>query len=222
MYQSKEEFAEEIREDVERFFHSYHSVEFNKETVETGKITEWESMSLSVAGGEQEIASALADMYAPGFKTAFLSWLDSLAKYPKPYKFTLGRITDLVDFKESDLFPQEDAELKWGCEAKDANGDLEFDEERNMHYYNISVEITKPGINATTEWVPKRMYCPYLDRKILTHEIQLRKKALETAVTVYLEEVLLSVWWSSCTYRVTFCCIGTSVDTICVCSTWSS
>ena len=34
-----------------------------------------------------------------------------------------------------------------------------------MHYYNISVEITKPGINATAEWVQKRFYCPYLDRK---------------------------------------------------------
>ena len=97
MYQSKEASAEEIREDVERFFHSYHSVEFNKVTVETGKITEWESMSLSVAGGEQEIVSALAYMYAPGFKTAFLSWLDSLAKYPKLYKFTLNCISLPLD-----------------------------------------------------------------------------------------------------------------------------
>lgn len=196
--QSKEEFAEEIREDVERIFTSYHSVEYSKETIEKGQLKEWESMSLSVAGGEQEIASALSDMYAPGFKTAFVSWLDSIRTYPKPIKFTLGRITELVDFKESDLFPQEDAEAKWGCEAKEADGSLILDEERNMYYYNTTVEIIKPGINVTVEWVIKRVYCPYLNRKQLTHEIQLRKKALETAVTVYLEEVLFTCCWETC------------------------
>lgn len=69
--------------------------------------TKTTSTSLKVQGGSQEIASILSDAYSPAFKNEFKEWLQSIPKYPKAFKFLMGSIADLVNFRAHDLFPEE-------------------------------------------------------------------------------------------------------------------
>ena len=65
------------------------------------------STSIKAQGGSHEIASILSDAYSPTFKTEFKEWLQSIPKYPKAFKFLMGSISDLVNFRANDLFPDE-------------------------------------------------------------------------------------------------------------------
>ena len=65
------------------------------------------STSIMAQGGSQEIASILSDAYSPTFKTEFKEWLQSIPRYPKAFKFLMGSIVDLVNFRSHDLFPDE-------------------------------------------------------------------------------------------------------------------
>ena len=69
--------------------------------------TKTTSTEVEAKGGSQDIASILSDMYSPTFKTEFKEWLQSIPRYPKAYKFLMGSITDLVNFRANDLFPDE-------------------------------------------------------------------------------------------------------------------
>ena len=60
-------------------------------------------------GGSQDIASILSDVYAPTFKTEFKEWLQSIPQYPKAFKFQMSSISDLVNFRANDLFPDDKA-----------------------------------------------------------------------------------------------------------------
>lgn len=190
--QDLDAFAREARKDFEGIFMSSRSRDFFETSNENKVKQEAQALSLNAQGGEQHVAAILTDMYAPGFKTALVSWLESLANYPKPFLFKLGRITDLVNFKEGDLFPSEDADIlaRWGCEAKKAAGELETDEITGEQYYYVYEEISKP--DGGTDTIKRRKYCKHLDRVQLTNEMAQRRRALDKAISIYLEEV--SVW----------------------------
>ena len=69
-----------------------------------------------VEGGSQKIASILSDFYAPTFKDSFLSWLESIPAYPKPFEFTMGTLGDLLDINVISLFKKQENGVKLGCE----------------------------------------------------------------------------------------------------------
>ena len=69
-----------------------------------------------VEGGSQEIASIMSDFYAPTFKDSFLSWLESIPRFPKPFEFTMGTLGDLMDMNVMSLFKKQKDGVKLGCE----------------------------------------------------------------------------------------------------------
>ena len=73
------------------------------------------STSVMAQGGSQEIATILSDVYSPTFKSSLTKWLQSIPKYPKAFRFLLGSIADLANFRANDLFSRDDVD--WGCEG---------------------------------------------------------------------------------------------------------
>lgn len=69
--------------------------------------TKTTSTVVEAKGGSQDIASILSDVYAPTFKTEFKEWLQSIPQYPKAFKFQMNSVTELVNFRANDLFPDE-------------------------------------------------------------------------------------------------------------------
>ena len=54
-------------------------------------------------------------MYSPTFKSSLRKWLQSIPKYPKAFRFLLGSIADLVNFRANYLFSRDDVD--WGREG---------------------------------------------------------------------------------------------------------
>lgn len=86
----------------------------------------------------------------------------------------MGSITDLVDFRAADLFP--DQAVNWGCEANRAQ--LVKEESTGKYYYNRTVE---GGISKT--------YCDYGSRTELEIKLKQRRTSLKAAIQAYMEEV---------------------------------
>ena len=88
----------------------------------------------------------------------------------------MGSITDLVDLREADLFPDE--AVDWGCEGNKEK--LMQDENTGKYFYNTMVE----GEGE------RRTYCDYGNRSELQNKIAQRRASLKTAIEVYMEEVI--------------------------------
>ena len=133
------------------------------------------STSFTVEGGDQEIASLISDFNSPTIKADIVQWLESIRTFPKPFKFTLAPITDLLKFSAHALFPDE--ETDWGCEAYSRN--LKLDPDSGEAYYEITINGTKT-----------KKYCEYMNRDELMTSIEKRRRSLEKAIRVYMEEVM--------------------------------
>ncbi|CAB4028430.1 Hypothetical predicted protein, partial [Paramuricea clavata] len=131
------------------------------------------STSVQALGGSQRIAAAVTDLYAPTFKNTLVEWLDSIDSYPKAFKFLMGSITDLVDFRAADLFP--DDAIDWGCEKNFQN--LVKEESTGKHYYHRTVT---GGVNKT--------YCDFASRNELEIKLKQRRASLKAAIEAYMEE----------------------------------
>ena len=171
---SKEEFSEVMEFEFKTFFASAGARSSDKEGERARSQTKTSSTSMSVQGGNQEIASIISDVYAPTFKAEFKHWLKTIPQFPKAFKFTISPITDLLNFRSSDLFP-EDAP-SFGCEAHKA--ELKRDPKTNKFYYNATV-------NGTVV----KEFCEYLSREALEYSIRQRRTSLKRAIDVYMEEV---------------------------------
>lgn len=97
-------------------------------------------------------------------------WLESIPTYPKAFKFLMGSITDLLDFRANDLFPEE--EVKWGCELHKAS--LKTDEKSQKSYYLVN---------------DKRVYCEFPSRAEMEFNLKRKRVSLKRAIEVYMEEV---------------------------------
>ena len=110
---SKKEFAVEMEMEFKTLFSSVGA----KSSTAGGDYVRNQSKTTSTTiialGGSHEVASILSDAYSPTFKSAFKDWLVSIPKYPKPFLFQVGSITDLLNFRMRDLFPDE--KVHWGC-----------------------------------------------------------------------------------------------------------
>lgn len=171
---SKEEFSQVMEFEFKSFFASAGARSSDKESESARSQTKISSTSMSVQGGNQEIAAIISDVYAPTFKSEFKQWLKSIPQYPKAFKFTISPITDLLNFRSSDLFPNE--VVSFGCEAHKA--ELKRDYYTNKFYYN-----------ATVNGTDVKEFFDYLSREALEYSIRQRRTALKRAIDVYMEEV---------------------------------
>ena len=175
---SKKEFAVEMEMEFKTLFSSVGA----KSSTTGGDYARSQSKTTSTTiialGGSHEVASILSDAYSPTFKSAFKDWLVSIPKYPKPFLFQVGSITDLLNFQMRDLFPDEI--VSWGCEGHaaglrtetNANGD-------KVTFFQTVLD------NGTTV----KHYCTFDSRKGLEEAIRRRRISLKRAIEVYMEEV---------------------------------
>lgn len=175
---SKKEFAVEMEMEFKTLFSSVGA----KSSTAGGDYARSQSKTTSTTiialGGSHEVASILSDAYSPTFKSAFKDWLVSIPKYPKPFLFQVGSITDLLNFRMRDLFPDE--KVNWGCEGHaaglrtetNANGD-------KVTFFQTALD------NGTTV----KHYCTFDSRKGLEEAIRRRRISLKRAIEVYMEEV---------------------------------
>ena len=171
---SKAEFSQVMEVEFRNLFASFNAKKEQTTGVSKKQLAKTSSTSISVEGGDQEIAAVITDFNSPTIKYDLTQWLDSIRTYPKPFKFMVGPIIDLLKFNPSSLFPDEKRD--WGCE-KNANI-LKTDPTTKEKYYEVKIN------DKLT-----RKLCPYKDRTELVMVIERRRKGLERAVAVYMEEV---------------------------------
>lgn len=171
---SKEEFSQVMELEFRMLFASFHSKNENNYGNSQKQQSKTSSTSITVEGGDQEIASIIADVNSPTIKNEIKQWLESIRTFPKPFKFLVAPITDLLKFNPSSLF--KDDERDWGCESH--TGDMKKDPDTGANYYEVKVNgtLTKKA-------------CPYKDRDDLVYAMERRRTGLERAVGVYMEEV---------------------------------
>ncbi|KAL9985287.1 hypothetical protein ACROYT_G007668 [Oculina patagonica] len=175
---SKAEFSQVMEAEFRSLFASFHAKSENKGGSSQKQQSKTSSTSITVEGGDQEIAAIISDENSPTIKNEIKQWLESIRTFPKPFKFMVAPITDLLKFNPLSLFADE--ERDWGCEAHPA--DMKKDPDTGESYYEVK-------INGT---LAKKM-CPYKDRDDLIYVIERRRDSLERAVGIYMEEGPISV-----------------------------
>ena len=181
--QTKTHFSKVMEAEYKSLFASV-GTRFSTEEKEESYISrEATSTSMVVQGGSHEIASILSDVYSPTFKNEFKEWLRSIPSYPKPFKFQMSPIANLVNFRATDLFPDE--KVDWGCEGYVTALKTEInDDGEEVKYYEIS----------EGDQLKKKVYCPYDSRLGLEKAIKRRRSSLHRAIEVYMEEVSIHEW----------------------------
>ena len=139
--------------------------------------TKTTSTSVVAQGGSQEIASILSDVYSPTFKNEFKEWLKSIPAYPKAFRFLMGSITDLVNFRADDLFSDEPTDS--GCDVLAGTLETEVTRDGTERYFYID----------ETRRSKTKIYCPFNSRQSLEDAISRRRSSLKRAIDIYLEEV---------------------------------
>jgi Notch-like protein len=125
--------------------------------------------------------SSHSEFYSPGFKRLFSDWLDSIQNYPKPYEFTLGKISEMLDFNADTLFTgKEDHE---GCFAEEKNM---LKDEQGRKYY-ISVESVLTADNTTVD-EENKVFCKWSSKAGFVEDLRRKRLALERAISVYMQE----------------------------------
>ena len=173
---SKAEFSQVMEFEFRSLFASIHGKKETKESSSEKRQHKTASTSIAIEGGDQEIASIIADFNSPTIKTDIQKWLKSIRTFPKPFKFMVKPITNLLKFNVHSLFP--DDARDWGCEARKHY--LKQDPDTGEFYYEVMVDGSKV----------KKM-CPYLDREDLMFGMERRRNNLDIAIAVYMEEVRL-------------------------------
>ena len=174
--QSKAEFSRVMESQYGSLFTSLNTRRETKVGSSERQQSKSSSTSISAEGGDQKIALLITDFNSPTIKEDLRQWLDSIPTYPKPIKFMVAPITDLLKFNPSSLFTDE--ERDWGCERHSA--DMKKDPDTGESYYEVKINETLVRKN-----------CPYKDRDYLLYSIKRRRDGLERAVGVYMEEVKL-------------------------------
>jgi len=171
---SKAEFSQVMEAEYRNLFASFHDKSESKEGSSQKQQSKTSSTSISVEGGDQEIASTISDENSPTIKNEIKQWLESIRTFPKPFSFMVGPITELLKFNPSSLFTDE--ERDWGCEGHAAK--MKKDPDTGESYYEVKVNETLI-----------RKKCLYKSRGDLVYVIERRLNSLERAIGVYMEEV---------------------------------
>lgn len=174
---SKKEFEIQMEMEFKTLFASVGAKASAQEGESSRKQSKTTSTSVVAHGGSQDIASILSDVYSPTFKTEFKEWLKRIPTYPKAFRFQMGSITDLLNFRANDLFQEET--VNWGCEGNAAHLQTEEKEGKTLKYYEVT----------DTDGKTTRYYCKYDSRQALEDAIQMRRRSLKRAIEIYMEEV---------------------------------
>ena len=174
---SKAEFAAKMEAEYRGLFASAGAKSSTEGGVESKEENKFTSTSVIAQGGSQEIATILSDVYSPTFKGSFKEWLQSIPAYPKAFRFLLGTIADLVNFRANDLFLGETVD--WGCEGKSKEIEEEETPEGTKRFYKVT----------DGEGKIKKYYCPFQDRGELDEALSKRRASLKRAIEIYMEEV---------------------------------
>ena len=177
--QSKKEFEVQMEMEYKSLFASVGAKASTKGGESSRKQSKTTSTSVVAQGGSQEIASILSDVYSPTFKTQFKEWLSTVPQYAKAFRFQIGSITDLINFRASDLFQEET--VNWGCEGNAALLQTEEKDGKTVKYY----EVQASGENTSKT----RYYCEFDSRQALEDAMQRRRISLQRAIEIYMEEV---------------------------------
>lgn len=175
---SKKEFAVEMEMEFKTMFSSVGAKSSTSGGEYSRNQSKTTSTTITALGGSHEVASILSDAYSPTFKNEFKDWLVSIPKYPKPFHFQVGPITNLLNFKMRDLFHEE--KVNWGCEGHAAS----LTTETNANGETVTFFQTV-GPNGTMI----KHYCMFQSRKGLEEAIKRRRISLKRAIEVYMEEV---------------------------------
>ena len=175
---SKSAFSEVMEGEYRNLFMSFRGKSESSGGSSQKSVSKTSSTSLSVEGGDHKIAAIITDFNAPTIKNELNQWLASIPTYPKPFRFMVASITELLKFNPSALFPDE--ERDWGCESHAAA--MKEDPETREKYYEVKVNGTMV-----------RQNCPYKDRDDMLYYIERRRNALERAIGVYMEEVRFGI-----------------------------
>ncbi|XP_078348817.1 uncharacterized protein LOC144633816 isoform X1 [Oculina patagonica] len=178
---SKSEFAQKMEAEYRGLFASFGAKQSSEGGSESREENKFTSTTVKAQGGSQEIATILSDVYSPTFKGAFKQWLESIPAYPKAYKFLLGTITDLVNFRANDLFLGEPVD--WGCEGHSSDLVQETTGDVTKKYYTV----------ADAHGTVSKFYCPFQDREELDIALSRRRASLKRAIETYMEEGPTSV-----------------------------
>ena len=173
---TKREFEVQMEMEYKSLFASVGARSSYEEGEKARKQTKTTSTSVVAQGGSQEIASILSDVYSPSFKGEFKEWLKTIPTYPRAFRFQMGFITDLLNFRANDLFPEEN--VRWGCEGYAASLLTEENDGKTFRYYE-----------ETTDGKKVKHYCPFESRDALQEAIQARRTSLQRAMEIYMEEV---------------------------------
>ena len=174
---SKSEFAETMEAEYRGLFASAGAKSSTKGGSSSKAESKFTSTSVMAQGGSQEIATILADVYSPTFKGDFKEWLQSIPAYPKAFRFLLGTITDLLNFRANDLFPEESVD--WGCEGHTKDIVEDTTGETVSRYYTV----------VDADGNQKKFYCPFQDRQALDVVLRKRRASLNRAIEIYMDEV---------------------------------
>ena len=174
---SKKEFEIQMEMEYKTLFASVGAKASAEEGESSRKQSKTTSTSVVAHGGSQHIASILLDVYSPTFKTEFKEWLKTIPTYPKAFRFQMGSITDLLNFRANDMFQEET--VNWGCEGNAPHLKTEEKEGKTLKYYEVT------GTDGKTT----RYYCEYDSRQALEDAIQMRRRSLKRAIEIYMEEV---------------------------------
>ncbi|EDO50029.1 predicted protein [Nematostella vectensis] len=176
---TKTEVAEEMEVEYKSLFWSAGAKYGSRKGTSQRSETKTSSTSLEAQGGSQEIAAILSDMYSPTFKGEFKSWLQSIPDFPKAFKFQMGSVADLVNFRYSDLFPDDEKSDKKGC---DDQQNLKYDEIKGKKYFTRNIPNTVEI---------ERVYCVFNSRAQVEQALKDRRQSLMRAIEQYMEEALM-------------------------------
>ena len=175
---NKKEFAVEMEMEFKILFSSVGAKSSTKGGEYSRNQSKTTSTTVIALGGSHEVAAILSDAYSPTFKSEFREWLVSIPKYPRPFLFQVGSVTDLVNFRMQDLFPGE--KVNWGCEGHAAT--LKTETNANGDKVTFFETVVQNGTVI-------KHYCSFDSRKGLEEAIRRRRISLKRAIEVYMEEV---------------------------------
>ncbi|XP_078602427.1 uncharacterized protein LOC144876722 isoform X1 [Branchiostoma floridae x Branchiostoma japonicum] len=137
---------------------------------------------VTVEGGDQEVASIVADFYSTSFKDTFAEWLKSIPKFPKPIEMFMGTMSELLDMNYKLLFPFDIKDAADGCFSKT----LKTEEGTGRKYYEVSKLVNSS--QGVAETVNEKRYCEFTSAEKFEEAMDKKRLALERAIAVYMEE----------------------------------
>ncbi|XP_066263560.1 uncharacterized protein [Branchiostoma lanceolatum] len=140
------------------------------------------STHVTMEGGDQEVASIVADFYSTGFKDTFTEWLKSIPKYPKPIEMFVGTMSELLDLNYKLLFPFDIKDAADGCFSEN----LKTEDGTGRKYY----EVAKLVNNSRGEMKPvnEKRYCDFTSVDKFEESMDKKRLALERAIAIFMEE----------------------------------